>query len=257
MMKKKILLPLPSKDFDPTEAGVSFYFLKKNGFEVVVATPNGLPSTADQLMATGMKLGPFKSLLMADKNGLKAYQFMIESLEFLNPIKYADINVEDYDGIVLSGGHDKGMREYLESEILQSKVAEFYQLKKPIGAICHGVVLLSRAKINNESVLKNHQITALTKVQELTAFFLTRLWLKDYYLTYNVTVEDEIKLNLLNQKQFIHGPKAGSFLLLPFLKRDLPNDFSSGFCIIDKFIVTARWPGDAHLFISKFIELVS
>lgn len=37
-----------------------------------------------------------------------------------HPIPYLDINPDDYDAIFLAGGHDKGVREYLESKMLQS-----------------------------------------------------------------------------------------------------------------------------------------
>lgn len=252
---RKIIIPLPSRDYDPTEVAVSFIFLKRAGVQVVVATPRGEIASVDEIMTTGKGLGVLKKILMADVNGLNAYKSMISSPEYLNPIKYSAIEEKDFDGIVLPGGHAKGMREYLESEILQKKITEFYKSQKPIGAICHGVVLLSRSKINNHSIVENHKVTALTKVQELTAFNLTRLWLNDYYLTYNITVEDEVKSNLLNPDQFLHGPKAGSIFLLPFLKRDEPNDYSNGFCVVDKNIVTARWPGDAHLFIQKFAKM--
>jgi len=252
---KKIIIPLPNHDYDPTEVAVSFIFLKRAGFQVVVATPRGEVASADEFMTTGKGLGILKRILMADDNGLNAYKSMISTSEYLHPIKYSSIEEKDYDGIVLPGGHTKGMREYLESEILQKKITEFYKANKPIGAICHGVVLLSRSKIDHQSIIKDHRVTALTKVQELTAFNLTRLWLNDYYLTYNITVEDEVKSNLLNPDQFLYGPKAGSILLLPFLKRDEPNNYSNGFCVVDKNIVTARWPGDAHLFIQKFIEM--
>ncbi len=37
------------------------------------------------------------------------------------------------------GGHAQGMRQYLGSETLQSMVAAFWDLERPVAAICHGV----------------------------------------------------------------------------------------------------------------------
>jgi protease I len=41
---------------------------------------------------------------------------------------------------LLPGGHDKGMREYLESPVLQKNVAYFFDHNMAVGAICHGTL---------------------------------------------------------------------------------------------------------------------
>lgn len=41
-------------------------------------------------------------------------------------------------GLLLPGGHAPGMKQYLGSRLLQRKVAEFWRLERPVGAICHG-----------------------------------------------------------------------------------------------------------------------
>ena len=43
-----------------------------------------------------------------------------------------------YDGLLLAGGHAPGMKEYLESTVLQSLVARHDAARKPWGAVCHG-----------------------------------------------------------------------------------------------------------------------
>src|SRR5438045_8840077 len=51
-----------------------------------------------------------------------------------------------FDALLLPGGHRaRGMREYLESEILQRHVASFFDKEKPVAAICHGVLLAARS----------------------------------------------------------------------------------------------------------------
>jgi len=57
---------------------------------------------------------------------------------FLNPITWQSIEPEEYGGLILPGGHASGMRQYLGSKVVQYKVAQFWQLDRPIGAICHG-----------------------------------------------------------------------------------------------------------------------
>ncbi len=49
----KVLIPIPSRDFDPTEAAVSWSVLKKLGHSVAFATPDGRPGRADDMMLTG------------------------------------------------------------------------------------------------------------------------------------------------------------------------------------------------------------
>ena len=98
----------------------------------------------------------------------------------------------DFDGFILTGGHAPGMRVYLGSGVLQSAVGDFFAQKKPVGAICHGVLLAARSSFYpGKSVLYGKKTTALTKQMELIAWRLTRLYLGDHYRTYPITVEDE------------------------------------------------------------------
>ena len=258
MKNKKILIPLPAKDFDPTEAGVTFYQLTMLGLEIDIATPNGEIAIPDQLMLTGKKLGIFKYSLMADKNGRLACHYMQNSKNFNQPIRYDQIKTEEYAAIVLPGGHDKGMREYLESKVLQEKVLEFYQANKLIAAICHGVIVLARTKEKNgKSILFDKNVTSLLKKQELLAFNLTRLYLDDYYLTYPITVEDEVISVLKNKSQFQSGLKFNHWIQTALLKRDYLGFYRDSFVLEDKNIITARWPGDAHLFSQKIFNYLS
>ena len=248
---KKILIPLPSYGFDPTETAIPWKILTKNGIKITFSTPNGFSARGDEIMLTGKKLGIFKNLLKARNDGVVAYKLMSESNEFNHPIPYNEIEVSKYDGIFLPGGHDKGVIEYLESEILQNIIPLFFQKDKKIGAVCHGVVLLARSKDKNtnKSVIYDYKTTALLKRQELLAYNLTRLWLKDYYLTYpGMTVEDEVKSALKNQNNFI----SGSFPIF----RDKENDFKYGFVVKDRNYLSARWPGDIYTFSNAFLELI-
>ena len=48
----RVLMPLPSMDFDPTEAAIPWRMLKSFGHEVWFATPDGKPAAADPCMVT-------------------------------------------------------------------------------------------------------------------------------------------------------------------------------------------------------------
>lgn len=205
----KVLVPLPNRDFDPTESAVPWKHLKALGHTLVFATPDGQAATADPRMVSGEGLGVLAAILQADANGVSAYREMETALEFRQPIPYSAIQTAEFDALLLPGGHAPGMKVYLESALLQSKVSEFFANQKPVGGICHGVVLAARTrKASGESVLHQRKTTALTEFLELSAWSLTRWWLGDYYRTYPQTVEAEVKQNLAKPSQFQSGPLA-------------------------------------------------
>jgi len=248
---KKIIIPLPRNGFDPTEAAIPFGKLKKSGHKIVFSTPDGSVPSADPIMLTGKGLGLLKNVLMARKDAVTAYQLMQNSQEFQSPIRYDDILINDYRALILAGGHAKGMREYLESEVLQNICAKFMGEKKIVAAVCHGVVLLARSKRpDGKSVLFGKKTTALLKSQEKLAYNLTRLWLGDYYLTYPATtVEDEVMASLKKSRDFIAGAT-------PLLK-DSENNLKAGFTVVDGHYISARWPGDIYSFSNEILKLLN
>src|SRR5260370_5589171 len=55
----RVLVLLPSRDFDPSEAAVSWRVLVNAGHAVSFATPDGRPAAADEMMLTGRGLDPW------------------------------------------------------------------------------------------------------------------------------------------------------------------------------------------------------
>lgn len=272
---KRVLMPLPSCDFDPTETGAPWQVLQADPeVEVVFATPDGEPGEADSLMLGrgNVDLGPLNSLLIADANGRAAYDQMAASPAFQHPIRYADIDPADFHGLVLPGGHAPGMKEYLESAQLRGKVVPFFTARKPIGAICHGVVLAARCRRDGTSVLDGYRTTALTEQMEMLAWILTEKWVGDYYRTYPETVQREVTRAMGPNGQFLPEPRGlnparpsdfaglirATWLLdlcqRSFL-RDSPGDERPAYTVVhDGHYVSARWPGDAFTFGRRFLE---
>src|SRR6516225_6458839 len=117
----------------------------------------------------------------------------MQSDAFQRPISYGEIRAADFDALVLTGGHAPGMRVYLGSGVLQSAVADFFAQEKPVGAICHGVLLAPRSSLHpGRSVLYGKKTTALTKQMDLLAWGLTRSYLGDFERILQTTVEDEV-----------------------------------------------------------------
>ena len=249
---KKILIPLPSYGFDPTEVAIPWMLLSKAGLEVVFTTVTGTKASPDIRMLKGIGLGVWKSVLQARQDATDACNKMQSCELFCEPLNYDEVKEENFDALLLPGGHDKGVKEYLESKVLQALVVDFFASQKPVGAICHGVVLAARSITpeTNKSVIHDYKTTSLLKSQELLAYNLTRLWLNDYYLTYpEITVEDEVKSVLSNQENFIKGP--------PPLFRDDYGKLNRGFFVRDRNYLSARWPGDVYNFSLEFIKLIS
>jgi len=244
-----VLIPLPVRDFDPTEAAAPWRLLRAHGHRAVFATPDGRPGAADAKMVTGEGLGVLAPLLRADATGRAAYAELTRAAEFARPMSYGEIVAANFDALLLPGGHAPGMRPYLESAQLQAIVAEFFERGAPVAAICHGVLLAARSRQREgKSVLYGRKTTALTKMMELTAWTLTRLYLGDYYRTYPVTVEDEVRAALAQESDFIAGPMP--------IRRDSPDRPDIGFIVRDGNYLSARWPGDANRFGAKFAAML-
>jgi putative intracellular protease/amidase len=246
---KSILIPLPTYGFDPSEVAIPWKLLTEKNIEVVFITPEGRKASADSLMLTGDQLGIFSKTLKARNDATEAYYEMIKSAAFCRPLSYSDVYENDFDGIILPGGHDKSVKEYLESRELQKLIVEFFKTKKSVAAICHGVVLVARSidPVTNKSVINTYKTTALLKSQERLAYNLTRLWVNDYYLTYpGLTVEDEVTAALVDKQNFVKGS-------LPLL-RDDRNHLKRGFVCVDRNYISARWPGDIYQFTLKLVE---
>jgi putative intracellular protease/amidase len=235
------LVPLPDRDFDVTETAVPWKLLTRDGHQVVFATERGGTAPAgDELLLDGKKLGQ----LGPAPEPRAFYDEMAASPEFQKPIAWADIDVAAVDGLILPGGHAPGMKQYLGSSVLQDKVRAYWRTGKPVGAICHGVLVLARTvdPETGKSVLADARTTCLPKYMERGAWLLTRWSLGRYYRTYDVYVEDEVRAALASPKtQFARGPIA-------LRKRGTADDDKPAFVVEDGRYVSARWPGDAYLF---------
>ena len=162
-----ILMPISDIDFDPSETSIPWKVLHDNNIDITFATPSGQSGKADSRMLIGAGLGIWKKLLMANDDAINNYALMVKDKKFNNPIRYDDIDPKDYAGIILPGGHAPGMKTYLESKKLQNIIVRFFEKNKPIGAICHGALLVARS-INpktGKSVIYNYKTTSLLKSQ--------------------------------------------------------------------------------------------
>lgn len=240
MPMARVVMPLATRDFDPTETSVPWDVFARAGVEVVFATEDGKIASCDPLMITGSIFGK----LGATPENVAKYRAMEQTPAFRAPIRYADIDPAQFDLLLLPGGHAKGMRQYLESKTLQEKVVAFFRKKRPVAAICHGGVVLARSvdPATGKSVIAGRRVTALTKSLERTAWWLTAWKLGDYYRTYPEYVQDEVVRAIGDPRLFETGPFFASY--------------SHPFIVREGDLVTARWPGDASRFAAEALAMV-
>jgi len=234
----RVWMPLPDTDFDVTEVAVPWKVLMRAGHEVVFVTEKaGVVPAADPLLLTGVVFGQ----LGAEPEPKQFYEELTLAPAFRNPVSWSDLDVTQFDGLILPGGHAPGMKQYLGSESLQAKVREFFALGRPVGAICHGTLVAARA-----DVLEGRKTTCLPKYMERTAYFLTAWRRGRYYRTYPAYVQEEVEAALESPSDFVRGP-------VELTTRGTDADDSHAFVVEDGDYVSARWPGDAYLFAKKFL----
>jgi putative intracellular protease/amidase len=282
----KVVIPIPARDFDPTEVAIPWRALTRPGHTVAFATPDGRPGQADEIMLTGVGLDPWGFIpglkrlpligraLRARGDALQAYAEMTRDPRFQRPLSWDAVDAGAFDGLILPGGHRaRGMTEYLESPAIQALVVAFFSAGKPVGAICHGVLVAARSldPATGRSVLYGRKTTALTWSLERSAARLgglVRFWDPHYYRTYRdgpgepagyMSVEQEVTRALESPTDFRdvprdapdHGRKTSG------LARDTETDAAPAWVVRDGDYVSARWPGDAHLFARTFAGLLS
>ena len=281
----RVLIPLPARDFDPSEAAVSWLVLSKASHSVSFATPDGRPAAADDMMLSGEGLDPWGGipllrklpmiglLMRANREARDAYAAMIADRNYAAPLRWEAIDPSAFDGLLLPGGHRaRGMRQYLESEKLQRCVADFFGAQKPVAAICHGVLLAARSisPKTGRSVLYGYKTTALTWALENSAWKvarMTRFWDPNYYRTYlerpgepdgYMSVQQEVTRSLANPADFLDVPRTDPDYRRKTsgLRRDTMDDARPAFVVQDRNYVSARWPGDVHTFAKAFAALL-
>ncbi|MEL7549824.1 MULTISPECIES: type 1 glutamine amidotransferase domain-containing protein [Pseudomonas] len=245
-----ILILLPHADYDPSESSLPWQAARDAGFAAQFATPLGMPAYADSRLVS-LGFGPLNPLLMTPAADLARYHAMTRDPAFCSPLPYAGVDPAAYEGLLIPGGHARGMRSLLESEEVRRIILAFFQADNPVAAVCHGPLALARCidPASGRSVLHGRKVTALLAgPMELAAWLVTAPWLGRYYRTYDHSVEQEIKAALASPADFLPGP------WLP--RRDSAEHPERGFVVRDRNLLTARWPGDCHRFANEWASLL-
>ena len=143
------------------------------------------------------------------------------------------------------------MRQYLGSQMLQSKIVEFFRRpEKVVAAICHGPLLIARSidPQTGKSVLYyNRRTTCLPLYMERTAYLLTYWKMGDYYCTYDKFCALEVQSFLQNpETQYVRGQ-------VNLVAKGTDKDDRHAFVLEDANYLSARWPGDTYLLAKKML----
>ena len=233
--RKHVVIALATRDFDPSETAVPFKRLTEAGHRVSFATADGAPGACDPIMING---GVLLGAIRPTSEHVQLYKEMAQSEAFLRPVRFADVTPEEFDMLVLPGGHAQGMRQYLEDETLQGAVGAFMARDALVGSICHGGVVLARSRVpgSDRSVVAGRRLTALPWHMEMSAWAATWPFWGNLFRTYPTSVQTELV-------------EAGAH----FERGPLVPRYGAPFVVTDGNLISARWPGDAEAFAAALV----
>lgn len=125
-----------------------YYELTERGFEVTIASPDGGRVELDALSdpRDPSKWSAEDLITMGFVNTSE----LVALLE--NTPKVADLNLDDYDAIMVAGGLSP-MFTYRDSEPLKAAIRHFYEAEKPTAIYCHGTAALVDLTLSDGSYL--------------------------------------------------------------------------------------------------------
>lgn len=188
--------------------------LEKAGLSMDIASPAGGYVPIDP-----------ESLLMPEliqMTGLKdAVNKRYEDRAFMDQLKntqsVADVDVDQYDAIYLTGGHGV-MFDFANNEALAQLIAKFYENNKIVSAVCHGPCGLLNVKLSSGSYLiKDKKLTGFSWKEE-------QLAKRDHAVPFSL--QDELT------QRGAHYEKA----LIPFTEN----------VVEDGLLITGQNPKSAH-----------
>src|SRR5438445_594054 len=104
-MAKKVIIPLPDKDFYTTEVSIPWKHFVEAGLHVTFSTETGQIGQTDPRLLTGVIFGQ----LGAKQDAIAAYRDLEKTVAFRHPIPYENIDPQEYDLLLLPGGHHEDM----------------------------------------------------------------------------------------------------------------------------------------------------
>ncbi len=128
-----------------------------NGKRIAILAADGVEEVEYQKPKEAVeKAGATTELLSLERREIQAMNHDIEPASKIPADKaVADANPDDYDGLILPGGTVNPDKLRLDQDAI-AFVQEFFKSGKPVGAICHGPVLLVEADLVRDRTLTSY-----------------------------------------------------------------------------------------------------
>lgn len=200
----------PGYEFD--EFSKAYLIFKQHGITVDVASPKGGSVEADKYDPSK----PYNAKVLADKTIMRKLN---------NSITTKQIDASLYDGIFIVGG--KGaMFDLPKDGALQQVIADVYQQKGTVAAVCHGPAALVDVQLADGSYLiANKAVNGFTNKEEK---LFGKKWIKEF----NFMLEDKLV------------ERGGKFQA---------NDIMLSHVAVDKRLITGQNPSST---VAVAVELV-
>lgn len=144
----------------PEEVGTPYAIFETAGIELTVATPGGVPATADEAGFNPVYHGDSEEEVQRMRDRLDS----IEGLE--TPEVLEDADVESFDFLFVPGGWGP-MEDLAVSETFGWLVRQFTEAGKPVAAVCHGPSALLPARADDgQWLFAGRHVTGFSNLEE-------------------------------------------------------------------------------------------
>jgi len=141
------------------EALGPYQVFKEAGYEIVAATPGGVPPTADALSLSPDFNG-------GEEGAERMRTALREATELAQPLRIEDVRIDDYAAVFYPGGW--GPMEDLPGNAESGKLlTEWLASGKPVSLVCHGpAALLATIGPDGTSPFTGYCLTGLSNAEE-------------------------------------------------------------------------------------------
>ena len=145
-----------------SELAHPYFEFSEKGYEVKLFSPKGGRCEADAMSDPNDASGYSETDLISQ--GFIHTAKLTALVDNTLPVK--DLNVSEFDALVVAGGQAP-MFTFEQEQELQQKFVEFYESGKVAAALCHGTAILRYARLSNgEFLAKGKTVTGFANVEE-------------------------------------------------------------------------------------------
>ncbi|MBP9998420.1 MAG: type 1 glutamine amidotransferase domain-containing protein [Bacteroidales bacterium] len=161
-MAKKVLIIATSCGSWGEELQAPWDACKKAGFEVTLATVNGKKPLPFQISVDPDFVDGVQNIKTNPKEVCDRVKALVESDEWANPLKFSEVNMDEYDCIALTGGPG-AMIDMCNNWDLHNLIMKAYKSGKIVAALCYAVsalVFLRDPENDYKSIIYGKKICA-------------------------------------------------------------------------------------------------